>query len=48
MAYIDYFLVHWGETKMWYSIPEQKEAGVDVDVYACNQRAGEFVGGLES
>ena len=77
VAYTDCFLVHWGETKTWYSIPGAdaakfeaairkeapdlfeaqpdllfqlvtlmnpkglKEAGVDV--YACNQRAGEFV-----
>lgn len=70
-------LVHWGETKTWYSVPGEdatkfeaairkeapdlfeaqpdllfqlvtlmnpkslKDAGVDV--YACNQRAGEFV-----
>ncbi len=73
----EFSLVHWGETKTWYSIPgssaEKFEAAIKkeapdlfeaqpdllfqlvtlmnperlqeagVDVYACNQRAGEFV-----
>lgn len=73
----NFLLVHWGETKTWYSIPgssaEKFEAAIKkeapdlfeaqpdllfqlvtlmnperlqeagVDVYACNQRAGEFV-----